>query len=112
MPVYRIYRLREAAQEHFRWAPHISGATPVKSKDYHEAGLIEASSVYSAWKRLGEAGTPLQVGDLLEAETGELRISKYVGFEEAHWLLPEPEPAARSPQDQGGTAAAGGPEAE
>jgi hypothetical protein len=32
---------------------------------------------------------PLQVGDILESESGELRIYKYVGFEEAQWFVPE-----------------------
>jgi hypothetical protein len=30
------------------------------------------------------------VGDLLETETGDLRICKYVGFEPAKWFVPEP----------------------
>jgi hypothetical protein len=30
------------------------------------------------------------VGDLLETEDGQLRICKYVGFEPAQWVLPEP----------------------
>jgi hypothetical protein len=29
------------------------------------------------------------VGDLLEAENGQLRICKYVGFEPAQWVIPE-----------------------
>jgi hypothetical protein len=37
-----------------------------------------------------EAGTPLSVGDLLEFGDGQLRICKYVGFEPAQWILPEP----------------------
>jgi hypothetical protein len=90
MPVFKIHQLRDHAQEHFRWAPHISGATQVKPKDYQEAGQIEAPSTYSAWARLREADTPLRVGDLLETESGELRIYKYVGFEEAQWAQPEP----------------------
>ena len=36
-----------------------------------------------------DAGTPLEPGDLLEAEAGGLRIFKFVGFEEAQWTLPE-----------------------
>jgi hypothetical protein len=94
MPVFRIHRLRDAAQEQFRWAPHTSGATPVKPKAYQEDGQVEAPSCYAAWIRLREDGTPLRVGDLLENESGELRISKYVGFEEAQWVQPEPQPAA------------------
>jgi hypothetical protein len=30
------------------------------------------------------------VGDLLETADGQLRICKYVGFEPAQWVLPEP----------------------
>ena len=30
------------------------------------------------------------MGDLLESADGQLRICKYVGFEPAHWVLPEP----------------------
>jgi len=92
MPVYNIHRLRDHAQEHYRWAPHTSGVTQVKLKDYQESGQVEAPSVYSAWARLREAGTPLRVGDLLEAETGQLSICKYVGFEEAQWVQAEPGP--------------------
>jgi hypothetical protein len=33
---------------------------------------------------------------LLEAEDGKLSIFKYVGFEEAKWVLPEP-PAVPGP---------------
>jgi hypothetical protein len=32
------------------------------------------------------------VGDLLEAPDGVLRIFKFVGFEEAHWVVPEAKP--------------------
>jgi len=96
MPVFRIHRLRDASQEHFRWAPHTSGATQVRQKDYQEAGQIEAPSIYAAWARLREAETPLRVGDVLETESGELRICKYVGFEDAQWMQPEPKPAAEA----------------
>jgi len=33
------------------------------------------------------------VGDILEMDAGELRIYKYVGFEEAQWQVPEVKPA-------------------
>jgi hypothetical protein len=39
----------------------------------------------------------LQVGDLLEVDSGELRILKYIGFEEARWYVPEPVPAPNPP---------------
>jgi hypothetical protein len=35
---------------------------------------------------LRESQQPLGIGDLLERETGELSICKYVGFEMASWL--------------------------
>ena len=35
---------------------------------------------------------PLVIGDLLETEDGQLRICKYVGFEPAQWVVPEPRP--------------------
>jgi hypothetical protein len=36
---------------------------------------------------------PLDVGDLLETDGGDLRICKYIGFEAAAWVLPPVEPA-------------------
>ena len=89
-----MHRLKEPQRQQFRWAPHTSGATTVKPKDYQSAESIEAESVYSVWEALRSSERPLQVGDLLEIEGGPLRICKYVGFEEAHWYVPEPsEPA-------------------
>ena len=90
MSHYRIYRLKELQRENFRWAPHTSGVTSVKQKDYSEQGVMEADTPYAAWFRLQEAGTPLRVGDLLESTEGDLRICKYVGFEEAKWFVQEP----------------------
>lgn len=89
MPVYKIHRLKDSRVEQFRWAPHASGAAQVRPKDYEEAGAIDAPTPYAAWFQLREKGRPLRVGDLLECETGKLHICKYVGFEEAHWVLPE-----------------------
>ena len=54
---------------------------------------------------LRTAGQPLGLGDLLENEKSELRICKYVGFDEAVWVLPEPKPRAEA-------AAGGGPSAQ
>lgn len=89
MPAYKIYRLKQTQRQQFRWAPHTSGATQVKPKDYEPDGSVEAPSVYAAWSALREGGQELLVGDLLEAESGDIRICKYVGFEEARWVLPE-----------------------
>ena len=88
MPVYRIYRLQESRRGRFRWAPHASGATPVNPKDYQQEGTTEAATPYAAWFQMKDSQAPLQLGDLLETATGELRIYKYVGFEEAYWVLP------------------------
>jgi hypothetical protein len=89
MPAYRIHRLKENQRQQFRWAPHTNGAAFVKPKDYAEDGRVEAPSTYAAWKSLLDTEHALQVGDLLEAEDGKLHICKYVGFEEARWVLPE-----------------------
>jgi hypothetical protein len=95
MPAYKIHRMKESHRQQFLWAPHTSGATTVKPRDYEEGGLVESSSPYAAWKELRESEQPLRVGDLLELEDGSLRIFKYVGLEEASWFVPPPaEPPA------------------
>ena len=74
----------------------------VKPRDYEPGEFVEAASPYAAYFALRDSARPLEVGDLLEAENGSLRICKFVGFEEAHWVQPElklepeaaPEPAA------------------
>lgn len=93
--LYRIYRIKEAPREHFRWAAHTGGTAVIKLKDYEMGGELEAPTPYTAWKFLSSHGTPLQTGDVLEEilspETpGALYIVKYVGFEKAAWLVPEP----------------------
>ncbi len=92
MPVFNIYRMKDSHYQQFKWAPHTAGAAEVKRKDYEPAGTVEAPSVYAAWSELRERGESPRVGDLLESENGELRICKYVGFEEAHWFVPEAKP--------------------
>jgi len=89
MAAYRIYRMKDQASQQFRWAPHVSGATQIKRKDYDEGASIEAGNEYAAWQALRDLGSPLRVGDLLEIPSGELRICKYVGFEAAEWIAPE-----------------------
>jgi len=89
MAAFRIYRMKELAAQQFRWAPHLAGGATVKRKDYEESGSLESANEYSAWKELKESEQPLRVGDLLETESGQLRICKYVGFDEATWLAPE-----------------------
>ena len=99
MPNYRIYRMKETPREHFRAAPHVSGAANVKRRDYEESGQIEAANEYAAWENLRTSEKPLEVGDLLETDGGELRICKYIGFEAAAWVLPvaAAEPSAATP---------------
>jgi hypothetical protein len=94
MAVFQVHRIRDHAFQQFRWAPHTAGASQVRPRDYENAEPIEAPSPYAAWMLLRDSGRLLRVGDLLEDESGALRIFKYVGFEEAHWLLPEPQPTA------------------
>ena len=101
MPMYRIHRLKDHLRQQVRSAPHVSGTALVKPRDYQplpeEEGPahfpVEAASPYAAFFALRDSGTPLQVGDLLEAEDGSMRIFKFVGFEDAQWVLPEAKPA-------------------
>ena len=91
--------MKESPRQHFRWAPHVSGAANVKRRDYDEdgaidgGGQIEAANEYAAWEQLRASERPLEVGDLLETDGGNLRICKYIGFEAAAWVLPPVEPA-------------------
>jgi hypothetical protein len=95
MPSYRIHRLKDHLHQSFRLAPHVSGSANVKPRDYYEpADSIEAASPYAAFFALKETAAPLNPGDLLESEGGVLRIYKFVGFEEAQWVLPEAKPEA------------------
>ena len=105
MPLYRIFRMREDKRQQFRWAPHTRGATQVKPKDFTEAESVEAPSAYALWSELRETEQALGVGDLLEGPSGDLRIYKYVGFEEAKWVLPE----VKTGIEMDAPAAGGGP---
>jgi len=89
MPLYRVFRMKDAPRQQFRWAPHISGPANAKPKDFEPRGQVEALHEYDAWRILREEGAPLEVGDVLETEDGQLRICKYVGFEPAQWVIPE-----------------------
>jgi hypothetical protein len=97
MASYRIHRLKDHLRQHFRFAPHVTGTASVKPRDYEPGDAVEAASPYAAYFALRESGTPLEVGDMLEAEGGALRIFKFVGFEEAEWLLPDVKPEAAIP---------------
>jgi hypothetical protein len=90
MAVFRVFRMKDSPRQQFRWAPHVSGAASAKPKDFEPAGEVEALHEYDAWHILRDSGSPLLVGDLLETVSGQLTICKYVGFEPAEWLLPEP----------------------
>src|SRR4051812_29422606 len=94
---YRILRLKESLRNQFRTAPHTSGQTLLKPKDYEPQESVEASNPYAAWQTLKGAERPLLVGDVLEAEGGKLEVFKFIGFEPAEWILPEQKaPAAPS----------------
>lgn len=98
MPDYQIHRLKETQRQQFRWAPHTPGVTIVKLKDYEAGPVVEATTPYALWLALRESDKAIAVGDLIEvlgdAPGGELRILKYIGFEEARWYVPEPAPNA------------------
>jgi hypothetical protein len=89
MPNYRIHRMKDSPRQQFRFAPHVSGVAHVKPKDYQDSGHVEAANEYEAWRLLRDSEKALEIGDLLEGEAGELRICKYVGFEQAEWIVPE-----------------------
>lgn len=94
MPSYRIHRLKDHLHHSFRLTPHVSGSANVKPRDYEPGDSIDAPTPYAAFFALKETTAPLIPGDLLESEGGVLRIYKFVGFEEAQWVLPEAKPEA------------------
>jgi hypothetical protein len=108
MHMYKIHRLREHLRRQFRYAPHVSGRAQVKPRDYEPGDSVQAVSPYQAFFVLRDGGTPLEVGDLLEAADGSLRIFKFVGFEEAAWVLPEAKPAAEASAESGSEAGPSG----
>ena len=97
MPAYQVHRLKETLRQQFRWAPHTSGVTIARPRDYEHGRVVEAASPYAVWRGLRGTEEQLQIGDLLEVEGGELRILKYIGFEEARWYAPEPVPPPNPP---------------
>jgi hypothetical protein len=114
MPTYRIHRLKDHLCQQVRFAPHVSGIATVKPRDYHpldpaaaqEEAQVEAATPYAAFFALRDTASPLDVGDLLEAADGSLRIFKFVGFEEAQWALPEPKAVSAGPPQAEDQAAA------
>jgi hypothetical protein len=93
--------MRDYARASFRNAAHTSGVAAVKPRDFLPLAevpeTVEAPSPYAAWHELLATKTPLIIGDLLETEAGELFLCKYVGFEKAQWVLPEPNAEAAAP---------------
>ena len=63
MPMYRVYRMKDAPRQQFRWAPHVAGAAAVKAKDYEPDGEVQADSEYHVWSNLRASERPLAVGD-------------------------------------------------
>jgi len=102
MTTYRIHRLKDHLRQQVRFAPHVGGTATVKPRDYQPTAtgedLVEAETPYAAFFALRDTPSPLEVGDLLEAPDGSLRIFKFVGFEEAQWALPEPKPVGVAAQ--------------
>ena len=92
MPSYRIHRLKDHLRQSFRNAPHVSGAASVKPRDYSPGETVEAKTCYAAYFGMRGSEAPIEPGDLLESEAGELRIYKFIGFEEARWVLPDAKP--------------------
>lgn len=89
MATFRIHRLKPVPREQFRWAAHTGGEAIIKPKDYEPAETVDGHTVYAAWQAMNDANEPLAPGDLLESESGELKILKYIGFESAKWFVPE-----------------------
>jgi hypothetical protein len=89
MPLYRIFRMKDWRRQNFRLAPHTRGLSMVKPGEYEQDGEIDAPSPYAAWAALRATEKPLDIGDILEFQDGNMRICKYVGFEEAQWHIPE-----------------------
>src|SRR5262245_26455620 len=95
MPDYRIHRLRDHLRQSFRSAPHVSGKAGVKPRDYEASGeTVSAVTPYAAYFERKDAPVPLEPGDLLEDASGGLCIFKFVGFEPAEWVVPEPAAAS------------------
>jgi hypothetical protein len=90
MPAYRIHHLKDHLRQPFRFTAHTAGVANVKPRDYNPGGSVDAKSPYSAYFELRGTETPIQPGDLLESEGGDLRIFKFIGFEEARWVVPDP----------------------
>jgi len=91
MATYRVHRLKDHLRQHFRYAPHVSGTATVKPRDYEPGQEVEAPTPYAAFFSLRDSENPLAVGDVLECGAN-LYIFKFVGFEDARWVVPEAKP--------------------
>jgi hypothetical protein len=89
MPTFQLYRMKDSARQAFRAAPHTAGLASLKPKDYEQGATVEGATPYRVWADLNGTGEPLEVGDVLEGTDGMIKIYKYVGFEDARWVLPE-----------------------
>jgi hypothetical protein len=89
MPTFQIYRMKEGSRPSFRSAPHTAGLASIKPRDYEKAGIADANSAYAVWSAMNATDEPLLVGDVLESADGVVKVFKYVGFEDARWVLPE-----------------------
>jgi hypothetical protein len=90
MPVYRIHRMRDHVRQYFRNSAHTLGAGNIKPRDYIlEETPVEGSSPYGVWQDLLATERRIDIGDVLESESGRIYLCKYVGFEEARWIVPE-----------------------
>jgi hypothetical protein len=101
MPDYRVFRLKDNLRQQYKWAPHLAGVTAIKPKDYEEGIVVTAETPYAAWHALKGTEHELAVGDVLSVDGGEQRILKYIGFEEARWVLPEPKQPAEGYAPEG-----------
>jgi hypothetical protein len=67
----------------------VIGGAIAKPKDYELGESLDGHSPYRVWEALRDTPHPLHVGDILESESGDLSIYKYVGFEQVQWHIPE-----------------------
>ncbi|MBE0658572.1 MAG: hypothetical protein IH602_12850 [Bryobacteraceae bacterium] len=104
MALYRIHRMKDHVRQSFRYAPHTSGVMMIKPRDFEPSGEVTAANVYDAWMNLRGAEQALDIGDVLEMEDGNLCVCKYVGFEEARWVLPETKVVLDTPVAAGSSA--------
>jgi len=81
--------MKDHVRQSFRNAPHTSGVMMIKPRDFEDAGEIVAANLYDAWMNLRGTAQSLGIGDVLESSDGNLHICKYVGFEDARWVVPE-----------------------